>query len=81
MPLSSNEKKTAKEFFLNLQKSYSKVLEKIDGTTTFKEKSWTRTGGGGGKMLTLRGKVIEKAGVNVSEVFGDNYPQMEEKYS
>ena len=30
-------------------------------------------------MAVLRGTCVEKAGVNISEVFGDNYPALEDK--
>ena len=36
----------------------------------FQRKSWLREGGGGGVMSVLRGRVLEKAGVNVSTVEG-----------
>lgn len=37
----------------------------------FVYRSWTREGGGGGTMAVLEGRVFEKAGVNVSTVFGE----------
>ncbi len=36
----------------------------------FERKVWERPGGGGGEMSTLRGRVFEKAGVNISTVHG-----------
>jgi coproporphyrinogen III oxidase len=36
----------------------------------FTREAWSREGGGGGVMATLRGRVFEKAGVNVSTVWG-----------
>ncbi len=36
----------------------------------FERKVWERPGGGGGEMSTLRGRVFEKAGVNLSTVHG-----------
>ncbi len=45
-------------------------LSQIDGAR-FKEDEWSRSGGGGGQSRILsNGSVFEKAGVNVSEVFG-----------
>ncbi len=36
----------------------------------FEQKSWDRPGGGGGTMAVMKGRVFEKVGVNVSEVWG-----------
>jgi coproporphyrinogen III oxidase len=37
----------------------------------FERKTWKREGGGGGEMSLLRGRVFEKVGVNISEVWGE----------
>ena len=73
-------KKIAKEWFEHLQNNICTELELIENKNKksknlFSEKKWTRdrTGSnklGGGKMRLLRGQVFEKAGVNVSTVFG-----------
>ncbi|HAA53578.1 MAG TPA: coproporphyrinogen III oxidase, partial [Myxococcales bacterium] len=45
-------------------------LSAVDGGT-FHEDTWDREGGGGGRSRVLQDShVFEKAGVNVSEVYG-----------
>jgi len=70
-----------------VQDRLTAALEAIDGAAHFERKPWTRTasstgpaealGGGGGVMAVLRGAVVEKAGVNFSEVEGPSYPAIE----
>ena len=82
-------KKIAKEWFENLQNNICREIELIENKNTksknlFSKKKWTRdkTGSnklGGGQMRLLRGKVFEKAGVNVSTVFGQLSKKMSGK--
>jgi len=59
-------------YFKSLQDSICKGLELADGSSKFQEDIWARKGGGGGKTRVIQnGNVIEKGGVNFSEVFGD----------
>lgn len=47
-------------------------LEGLDARGSFVETRWRRPGGGGGRTRVLEGgELFEKAGVNVSAVFGD----------
>lgn len=49
----------------------TKAISEIDGGATFQEDAWTRENGGGGMSRVLSGgNVFEKAGVNLSVVYG-----------
>jgi coproporphyrinogen III oxidase len=62
-------------YFRALQDRICSALAEIDGRATFREDSWQREGGGGGRSRVLvGGQVFEKAGVNFSEVFGQMNP-------
>lgn len=51
------------------------AFEAIDGTGQFIAESWERPGGGGGTARVLsEGVVFERAGVNVSAVYGEQAP-------
>ncbi|MBI4471528.1 MAG: oxygen-dependent coproporphyrinogen oxidase [Acidobacteria bacterium] len=64
----------AEDYFKNLQDRISSAIEQLDGTR-FREDSWQRQGGGGGRTRILEnGIVFEKAGVNFSSVHG-NLPE------
>jgi coproporphyrinogen III oxidase len=61
----------AAAYFRDLQDRIVAALEAIDGTR-FREDSWLREGGGGGRSRVLAdGGVFEKAGVNFSDVHGE----------
>jgi coproporphyrinogen III oxidase len=58
-------------FFQELQDSICAALTEVDGKVGFREDTWQREGGGGGRTRVLAdGGVFEKAGVNFSEVQG-----------
>jgi coproporphyrinogen III oxidase len=68
----------AAAYFRELQDRITAALEQLDGAGRFREDSWERDGGGGGRSRVLEdGAVFEKAGVNFSEVFG----QMSEEFA
>ncbi|WLD93281.1 oxygen-dependent coproporphyrinogen oxidase [Alkalihalobacillus sp. AL-G] len=57
--------------FRNLQDEICTELEHCDGQGAFKEELWGRDEGGGGRTRILQnGNIIEKGGVNFSEVYG-----------
>ncbi len=64
-------------YLLGLQDRICQRLEKLDGRQTFEQDDWQRegSGGGGGRTRVLTdGAVFEQAGVNFSEVTGDDLP-------
>jgi coproporphyrinogen III oxidase len=61
-------------YFEGLQDSICNALAEVDGES-FREDSWKRDGGGGGRSRVLTGgKIFEKAGVNFSDVHGELRP-------
>jgi coproporphyrinogen III oxidase len=75
------KKQRASEWFTSLQDQLIQIFEDIEKEAVldqydqppgqFIRKPWQREGGGGGTMAILEGRVFEKAGVNVSTVFGE----------
>jgi coproporphyrinogen III oxidase len=66
----------AAAYFRELQDRICAALEELDGTGRFREDTWQREGGGGGRTRVLvDGGVFEKAGVNFSEVEGEMTPE------
>lgn len=64
-----------KDYLLGLQDRICEELAEEDGSATFREESWDREQGGGGRSRVLEnGAVIEKGGVNFSHVFGSQLP-------
>jgi len=64
-----------KQYLRDLQTVITRELQIIDGQSAFESDSWEREAGGGGCSRVLRdGAVFEQAGVNFSEVHGDNLP-------
>lgn len=58
-------------FVHELQNTILAALEQLDGGALFREDTWERPGGGGGRTCVLSGgSVFEKAGVNTSIVYG-----------
>jgi coproporphyrinogen III oxidase len=67
---------TVTAFFRGLQDRICAALEELDGSGRFREESWERAGGGGGRTrVMVEGRFLEKGGVNFSEVFGEMTPE------
>src|SRR5947208_12730758 len=62
--------------FQHLQDEICAAVERLDGRASFREDTWQRPEGGGGRTRILTdGAVFEKAGVNFSEVYGQLSPE------
>jgi coproporphyrinogen III oxidase len=71
MPADTLPYAQAARYFQDLQDAIVAGLEEVDGAGKFREDSWQREGGGGGRSRVLSdGGVFEKAGVNFSDVQG-----------
>ncbi len=69
-------------YIKNLQDQITSKLEEIDGVAKFKEDLWSRPEGGGGRTRVIEnGAVIEKGGVNISEVYGPLAPAMQQYFN
>ena len=63
------------QFMQTIQDEICAGLEELDGKGKFKEDSWQREEGGGGRSRVMtNGNIFEQGGVNFSEVWGDNLP-------
>lgn len=63
------------QFMQQFQDQVCGGLEQLDGEGKFREDSWERPEGGGGRSRVLsEGRVLERGGVNFSEVFGKELP-------
>ena len=73
--MSTVDKHAVKDYLLGLQDAICSALAAVDGQKQFKEDSWERAEGGGGRSRVLTdGAVIEKGGVNFSHVHGTQMP-------
>jgi coproporphyrinogen III oxidase len=62
-------------YLLTLQDRISAAIESEDGAARFREDSWERPEGGGGRSRVLTGgAVFEQAGIGFSHVFGPGLP-------
>lgn len=66
---------TARIWFQQLQEELCQTIEQADGESVFQNDSWQYPGGGGGSTrLIVDGALIEKGGVNFSNVMGESLP-------
>ena len=64
-----------RNYLLTLQDTICAALEQADGKQRFREDSWSRDEGGGGRSRVMEnGAVFEKAGINFSHVYGARLP-------
>jgi len=72
--MSELDTNAVEQYLLALQDCVCDALGALDGTP-FREDSWERPGGGGGRSRVLEaGSVFEKAGINFSKVYGKDLP-------
>ncbi len=63
-------------YFQGLQDRICASVTRADGGAKFREDTWVRPAGGGGRSRVIEdGAVFEKGGVNFSEVFGEFAPE------
>ncbi|PIU00949.1 MAG: oxygen-dependent coproporphyrinogen oxidase [Bdellovibrionales bacterium CG10_big_fil_rev_8_21_14_0_10_45_34] len=69
-------KESIRDYLLSLQDNICQALTDIN-EAGFQEDHWQRDGGGGGRtrVFSDNGKLLEKGGVNFSEVFGEFSPE------
>jgi coproporphyrinogen III oxidase len=73
--MSTPDLSAVKIYLLDLQDRICRALKNEDAKAPFREDTWERTEGGGGRTRVLtEGNVFEQAGVNFSHVFGQNLP-------
>ena len=75
MSIGESQVELVRGYLLSLQDSICTAFEQLDGSGRFREDSWTRDEGGGGRSRVMEGgAVFEKAGINFSQVFGATLP-------
>ena len=74
--------------FLYVRNLHKTLFNTIEGHEACTQKTWNgqkqtsdKGLGGGGVMTVIREKVLEKSAVNMSLVFGENYPATEGEYA
>ncbi|AFY70895.1 coproporphyrinogen oxidase [Thalassoporum mexicanum PCC 7367] len=71
----TDSKERISQFMQSLQDDICAGLETVDGGAEFKQDTWERPEGGGGRSRVIEnGNIFEKGGVNFSEVYGSHLP-------
>jgi coproporphyrinogen III oxidase len=71
----TDSKERISQFMQSLQDDICAGLEALDGGAKFKQDTWERPEGGGGRSRVIEnGNIFEKGGVNFSEVYGSHLP-------
>ena len=74
-PIDSNQIEHVRNYLQTLQDTICNAFEATDGKGRFREDSWFRDEGGGGRSRVMEdGALFEKAGINFSHVFGAELP-------
>jgi coproporphyrinogen III oxidase len=66
-------------FLKSLRDEIIRTFETLEPKHRFERQQWEHTTGGGGEISQLRGTAFEKAAVNWSHVWGDNFPMDDSK--
>ena len=74
-----NNKRKAKDWFFKLRNELVTAIEELE-SETFNFTSWKHSGEGGGVMGSIKGKIIEKGGVNISTVSGNFSKKMQKEF-
>ncbi len=73
--MSTPDSDAVSTYLRGLQDTICDALQAFETQTSFREDSWQRDGGGGGRSRVLeQGEVFEKAGINFSHVHGEALP-------
>lgn len=81
MKLSLPQRQQAISLFSSLQDELLQMFERVDGQVRAERKPWEKGELGGGTIGVMRGRVVEKAGANVSAVSGASYPAIEGEHA